>query len=74
MHVMGGLDLPDKRDLPPLPLRERVGVRGLATLIMYSGLSHLPKLPRLARPLIRPFGPPSPARGEGKDGAHPGAI
>ncbi|PZU83862.1 MAG: hypothetical protein DI527_23545 [Chelatococcus sp.] len=49
--------------MTPLPLRERVGVRGRATFVAIA--SHCRQGFRPARPLIRPFGPPSPARGEG---------
>ena len=49
----------------PLPLRERVGVRGRAALDHWRLVSKA-AIGIVARPLIRPFGPPSPARGEGK--------
>jgi len=49
--------------LPPLPLRERVGVRGFATLTgwRFEGTT---AFDNVARPLIR-LPAPSPARGEG---------
>ncbi len=50
-------------DLPPLPLRERVGVRGRATLTG-SRLEVATGFGSVVRPLIR-LPAPSPARGEG---------
>ena len=61
-------------DTPPLPLRERVGVRGRATLDRWRSFVTVGST-TVERPLIR-LGfaePPSPARGEGK-GYSPIAI
>jgi hypothetical protein len=48
--------------LPPLPLRERAGVRGRATLTDWRFEEAV--VGNVARPLIR-LPAPSPARGEG---------
>jgi hypothetical protein len=60
---MRGVSLGVATELPPLPLRKRVGVRGRATPTGWR-LEGATAFGNVARPLIR-LPAPSPARGEG---------